>query len=306
MGTTEAVGSPFDSSVSDHRVQDGQSAGPVMPRLLLGARLRALREKKGISREAAGHVIRASRSKISRLEAGRHGCKLRDVADLLTQYGVTDEAERATLLALAEEANTPAWWQYYSDVVPPWLQTYLGAEQAASVIRCFEVQRVPALLQTPAYARASIRLGHPDADAKEIERRVTLRMERRRVLHRNPPAQLWAVIDEAALRRPVGGLGTMRAQLRHLIEICRLPQVTVQIIPFLAGGYAAEGGPVTVLRLPGGQLPDVVCLEQLAGALYPDKPAEIERYWDVMNRLGLEAESPEETPTLLHRILQET
>ncbi|GHA36196.1 transcriptional regulator [Streptomyces tauricus] len=306
MGTTEAVGSPFDSGVSDRRALDGHAAGPVIPRLVLGARLRVLREEKEISREAAGHVIRASRSKISRLEAGRHGCKLRDVADLLTLYGVTDDAERATLLALAEEANAPAWWQYYSDVVPTWMQTFLGAEQAASVIRCFEVQRVPALLQTPAYARASIGLAHPGADAQEIERRVTLRMERRRTLHRQPPAQLWAVIDEAALRRPMGGVDTMRAQLRHLIEMCRLPQVTVQIIPFLAGGYAAEGGPVTILRLPGGQLPDVVCLEQLATALYPDKPAEIERYWDVMNRLVLEAESPDETATILHRILQET
>ncbi|WP_328497975.1 helix-turn-helix domain-containing protein [Streptomyces sp. NBC_00414] len=301
MGTTEAVGSPSDS-----RVLDGQSAGPVMPRLLLGARLRALREEMEISREAAGHVIRASRSKISRLEAGRHGFKLRDVTDLLTHYGVTDEAERATLLALAEEANTLAWWQYYGDVVPTWMQTYLGAEQAASLIRCFEVQRVPGLLQTPAYARASIQLAHPGAAPQEIERRVTLRVERQRILRRKPATQLWAVIDEAALRRPVGGIDTMRAQLRHLIEICRLPQVTVQIIPFHAGGYAAEGGPVTILRLPGGQLPDVVYLEHLATALYPDKRAEIERYWDVMNRLGLEAESPEETPTILHRILQET
>ncbi|MCX4231364.1 helix-turn-helix domain-containing protein [Streptomyces sp. NPDC020707] len=306
MGTADAVGSPIDSEVFDRRVPDGQSAGPVLPRLVLGARLRALREEKGISREAAGDVIRASRSKISRLEAGRHGCKLRDVADLLTHYGVTDEAERATLLALAEEANAPAWWQYYSDVVPPWMQTCLGAEQAASVIRCFEVQRVPALLQTPAYARASLRLAHPGAGAQEIERRVTLRMERRRVLRRKPPAQLWAVIDEAALRRPVGGVDTMRAQLAHLIEVCRLPQVSVQVIPFTAGGYAAEAGPVTLVRLPGGQLPDVVCLEQLATALYPDKQADIERYWDVLNRLGLEAEPPEETPTILHRILQET
>jgi len=301
MGTAGAVSSPSDS-----RVLDGRTAGPVVPRLVLGARLRALREDKEISREAAGHVIRASRSKISRLEAGRHGFKLRDVSDLLTLYGVTDRAERATLLTLAEEANTPAWWQYYNDVVPAWMQTYLGAEQAASVIRCFEVQRVPGLLQTPAYAHASLRLAHPGAGAQEIERRVTLRMERQRILHRQPAAQLWAVIDEAALRRPVGGIATMHAQLRHLIEICRLPQVTVQIIPFLAGGYAAEGGPVTILRLPGGQLPDVVYLEQLATALYPDKPTEIECYWDVMNRLVVEAESPDETPTILHRILQET
>ncbi|MEV1081514.1 helix-turn-helix transcriptional regulator [Streptomyces sp. NPDC050211] len=301
MGMKEAARTPFDSAVGD-----GGSAGPVVPRLVLGARLRRLREERHISREAAGHVIRASRSKISRLEGGRHGFKLRDVADLLTLYGVTDEAERATLLALAEESNTPAWWQYYNDVVPTWMQTYLGAEQSASLIRCFEVQRVPALLQTPDYARAAVRLAHPDAGAEEIDRRVELRMTRQRILHRRPGAQFWAVIDEAALRRPVGGIGTMRAQLRHLIEICGSPQVTVQIMPFHAGGYAAEGGPVTILRLPGGQLPDVVCLEQLTTALYPDRPAEIECYWDVMNRLVVEAESPDETPTTLHRILQET
>ncbi|MEV0640551.1 helix-turn-helix transcriptional regulator [Streptomyces sp. NPDC050619] len=301
MGTKEAARTPSDSGVLE-----GQSAGPMVPRLALGARLRGLREERHISREAAGRVIRASRSKISRMEGGRHGFKLRDVADLLTLYGVTDEAERATLLTLAEQANTPAWWRYYNDVVPAWMQVYLGAEQAASVIRCFEVQRVPGLLQTPDYARAAIRIAHSDACAEEIDRRVALRMTRQRILHRQPPAQLWAVIDEAALRRPVGGTGTMRAQLRHLIEICRLPQVTVQIMPFAAGGHAAEGGPVTVLRLPGGQLPDVVCLEQLTTALYPDKPAEIECYWDVMNRLVVEAESPDETATILHRILQET
>lgn len=301
MGINETARIPSDSGVLD-----GQSAGPMVPRLALGARLRKLREERHISREAAGHVIRASRSKISRLEAGRHGFKLRDVADLLTLYGVTDEAERATLLALAEQANTPAWWQYYNDVVPAWMQAYLGAEQAASLIRCFEVQRVPGLLQTPDYARASIRLAHPGAPAEEIDRRVTLRMTRQRILHRRPPAQLWTVIDEAALRRPVGGISTMRAQLRHLIESCQLPQVTVQIMPFLTGGHAAEGGPVTILRLPGGQLPDVIYLEQLATALYPDKPAEIERYWDVMNHLVVKAESPEATPTILHRILQET
>ncbi|KOG10019.1 helix-turn-helix domain-containing protein [Streptomyces viridochromogenes] len=301
MRSDEAAYTPADSSVLD-----GGSAGPMVARLVLGERLRRLREERCVSRVAAGHVIRASRSKISRLEGGRHGVKPRDVADLLTHYGVTDEAERATLLTLAEQANAPAWWQYYADVVPAWTQVCLGVEQAASLIRCFEVQRVPHLLQTPDYARASIRLAHPDAGAEEVDRRCALRMTRGRILHRRPAAQLWAVIDEAALRRPVGGLDVMRDQLRHLIEICRLPHVTVQIMPFLAGGHAAESGPVTILRLPGGLLPDVVYLEQLATALYPDKPSEIERYWDVMNRLVVEAESPDETPTILHRILQET
>jgi transcriptional regulator with XRE-family HTH domain len=296
MGSDEVLTTPLD----------GLSAGPVVPRLVLGARLRELREERHISRQAAGEAIRASRSKISRLEAGRHRFKPRDVADLLTLYGVTDEAERATLLVLAEEANSPAWWQHFNDVVPTWTRAYLGAEQAASLVRCFEVQRVPHLLQTPDYARASLRLAHSGADGAELDRRVKLRMTRQRILRRRPAAQLWAVIDEAALRRPVGGISTMRTQLRHLIEICRLPQVTVQVMPFLAGGHAAEAGPVTILRLPGGRLPDMVYLEQRATALYPDRPHEIERYWDVMNRLVVEAESPDETPTILHRILQET
>lgn len=296
MGSDEVLTTPLD----------GLSAGPVVPRLLLGARLRELREERHISRQAAGEAIRASRSKISRLEAGRHRFKPRDVADLLTLYGVTDEAERATLLVLAEEANSPAWWQHFNDVVPTWTRAYLGAEQAASLVRCFEVQRVPHLLQTPDYARASLRLAHSGAGGAELDRRVKLRMTRQRILRRRPAAQLWAVIDETALRRPVGGISTMRAQLRHLIEICRLPQVTVQVMPFLAGGHAAEAGPVTILRLPGGRLPDMVYLEQRVTALYPDRPTEIERYWDVMNRLVVEAESPDETPTILHRILQET
>ena len=296
MGFDEVLTTPLD----------GLSAGPVVPRLVLGARLRALRDERRISRSAAGDAIRASRSKISRLEAGRHRFKPRDVADLLTLYGVMDEAERATLLALAEEANSPAWWQHFNDVVPTWARAYLGAEQAASLVRCFEVQRVPHLLQTPDYARASLRLAHAGADGAELDRRVKLRMTRQRILRRRPAAQLWAVIDEAALRRPVGGISTMRGQLRHLIEICRLPQVTVQVMPFLAGGHAGEAGPVTILRLPGGRLPDMVYLEQRVTALYPDRPTEIECYWDVMNRLVVEAESPEETPTILHRILQET
>ncbi|MFJ9243700.1 helix-turn-helix domain-containing protein [Streptomyces sp. NPDC101776] len=296
MGSDDVLTAPLD----------GLSAGPVVPRLVLGARLRELREERNIARQFAGEAIRASRSKISRLEAGRHRFKPRDVADLLTLYGVTEEAERATLLALAEEANSPAWWQHFNDVVPTWARAYLGAEQAASLVRCFEVQRVPHLLQTPDYARASLRLAHTGADGAELDRRVRLRMTRQRILRRRPAAQLWAVIDEAALRRPVGGTGTMRAQLRHLIEICRLPQVTVQVMPFVAGGHAGEAGPVTILRLPGGRLPDMVYLEQRVTALYPDRPTEIECYWDVMNRLVVEAESPEETPTILHRILQET
>jgi transcriptional regulator with XRE-family HTH domain len=301
MGGTDGTG-----HLTDGRVLDYQQAGPTVVRMLVGAQLRQLREARGISREDAGYAIRASHSKISRLELGRTSFKVRDVADLLTLYGVTDEAERATLLALTEQANTPGWWQRYTDVVPGWFEAYLGLEQAASIIRTYEVQFVPGLLQTPDYARAVIQLGHPDASRTQIERRVSLRVSRAQILHRPDPSNLWAVIDEAALRRPIGSRETMRAQLEHLIYIAELPHVTVQVLPFSVGGHAAAGGPITILRFAETELPDVIYLEQLISALYLDKTDDTYRYGHLMNRLAIEAEQPAATQRLLRQILQET
>ncbi|QXJ26773.1 helix-turn-helix domain-containing protein [Actinomadura graeca] len=277
--------------------------GPTVLRMLVGAQLRRLRESAGISTEAAGYEIRGSHSKISRMELGRVGFKERDVADLLTLYGVTDAARREPLLQLVEHANTPAWWQRYGDVVPTWFEPYLGLEQGAELVRAYEVQAIPDLLQTEDYARALIRARHADAAADEVERRVELRMLRARVLARENPVKFWAVLDEAALRRAVGGAATMRAQLRHLAELAAEPNITVQVLPFAAGGHAGEGGPVTILRFAEPELPDVVYIEQLAGAFYPDRPAEVVRYRDVMNRLGVQAQAPARTPAILHHIL---
>jgi transcriptional regulator with XRE-family HTH domain len=300
MGGSDGAG-----FLAEGRALDYQQAGPTVVRMLVGAQLRKLREERGITREDAGYAIRASHSKISRLELGRTSFKERDVADLLALYGVTDEAERATLLALAEQANEPGWWQRYSEVVPAWFEGYLGLEQAASVIRTYEVQFVPGLLQTPDYARAVVQLGHPDASKTEIERRVSLRVSRAQILHRPEPSSLWAVIDEAALRRPIGDSATMRAQLEHLIHIAELPHVTVQVLPFSVGGHAAAGGPITILRFPQAELPDVIYLEQLISALYLDKPADTYRYGHLMNRLAIEAEQPATTQRLLRRILKD-
>jgi transcriptional regulator with XRE-family HTH domain len=294
------------------RRRRGSAAGPAVPRLILGERLRELREACGMSRAEAAWEIRGSESKMSRLERGRTGCKPRDVADLLTRYGVTDEAERATLLALAEQANAPVWWQAYADEVPSWFETYLGVEQAADVIRVYEVQFVPGLLQTADYARAVIRLdrrrGAFQAPGWErrVERRTELRLERQRILRQARPARLWAVIDEAALRRPVGGPAVLRGQLGHLVAMSELPHVTIQVMPFHAGGHAAAGGPVSMVRLPGGAFADVVYLEQLASAVYPTRPAEVEQYLHLMNRLAVQAEHPGASRELLHRMLRET
>nr|WP_184890902.1 MULTISPECIES: helix-turn-helix transcriptional regulator [Actinomadura] len=270
--------------------------------MLVGAQLRRFREAAGISTEAAGYEIRASHSKISRMELGRVGFKERDVADLLTLYGVTDPERREPLLELAEYANVPGWWQEYGDVVPGWFEPYLGLEQGAVVVRVYEVQEVPELLQTADYARALIAVRHPEASGDEVERRVELRMRRRRVFDRPDPLKLWAILDEAALRRVVGGAETMRAQIRYLIEMAGRPNITLQVLPFSVGGHAAEGGPMTLLRFAEPDLPDVVYLEQLTGALYPDRASDIIRYRDVLNRLGVQAEPPTRTLSMLHEI----
>jgi hypothetical protein len=279
--------------------------GPTVLRILLGAQLRQLREASGITREGAGYAIRASDSKISRLELGRVGFKERDVSDLLTLYGVLDDDERGPLLDLAAQANAPGWWHRYSDVLPGWFEVYVGLEEAAARIRTYEVQFVPGLLQTEAYARAVTMLGHPDAPEAEIEQRVALRMRRGELLTAESPPHLWAVVDEAALRRPLGGAEAMRGQLRHLIDVTALPNVTLQVLPFDHGGHAAAGGAFSILRFAEPDLPDVVYLEQLTSALYLDKREELDRYLAVMERLCLEAEPVTATTGILKRILSE-
>ncbi|GAA0728659.1 helix-turn-helix domain-containing protein [Dactylosporangium roseum] len=270
--------------------------------MLLGAHLRRLREAQGVSREDAGWEIRSSESKISRMELGRVGFKERDVADLLTLYGMDDPVERDRLLALAREANNPGWWHRFGDVLPNWFQSYLGLEAAAALIRTYEVQFVPGLLQTRDYARAVVLLGHGRAKPEEIERRVELRMKRQEILTREQPVKLWVVVDEAALRRPIGGLDVMRNQVDALLEVNTLPNVRLQVIPFQAGGHAAAGGAFSILRFPDEDLPDVVYIEQLTSALYLDKRDDVDLYAEAMERLCVEAHPPTETSKILEEI----
>ncbi|NAS23065.1 helix-turn-helix domain-containing protein [Herbidospora sp. NEAU-GS84] len=276
--------------------------GPTVLRILLGAQLRRLRRAKGISPEDAGHVIRASHAKISRLELGRVSFKERDVADLLTLYGVTNAADRDAMINLARQANSPGWWHKYSDLLPSWFEMYVGLEEAASVIRAYEVQFVHGLLQTPDYARAVILLANAGAPQEEIDRRVALRMTRQARLQGPDAVKLWTVIDEAALRRPLGGRDVMRAQIDHLLEMSEHPNITLQIVPFERGGHAAAGGPFTILRFDERELPDVVYLEQLTSALYLEKLDEVDRYMQVMNSLCVEAHQARRTQELLTEI----
>jgi len=275
-----------------------RSAGPTVQRLVLGGHLRRLREEAFITTEQAATAIRGSHSKISRMEHGRVGFKDRDIADLLTLYGVNGGEERAALLKLAREANTPGWWQGYSDILPHWVEPYFGLEAAASFIRNYELQFVPGLLQTEGYARALIRLGNA-ATEDDVMRRAEARLSRQEILSRETPPRLWAVMDEGALRRSIGGKAVMREQIRHLIDMCDHPAVTLQILPFQIGAHPAMGGPFTILRFSEPDLRDVVYIEQLTSALYLDKPAEVDSYLEVMEQLCLQAEPAAKTPEIL-------
>ncbi|SRR5712691_5133596 len=277
------------------------NGSPTVLRMLLGAYLRRLREAKRLSLLEAGEVIRASHSKVSRMETGRVGFKDRDIADLLTFYGVTDENERQAIRALAVQASSAAWWHDYSDVLPGWFDAYVGLEEAASEIWGYEVQFVPGLLQTEDYARGVIMLGY--SHPKEISRRVKLRMARQTVLTRPDPPELHVVLDEAALRRPIGGPAAMRGQLRHLIEMSQRPNVTIQVVPFQIGGHSGAGGPFSLLRFADADLPDIVYLEQLTCAVYHDKPGIVKGYLAVMDRLRNEALNPADSAQALKSML---
>lgn len=283
--------------------ESGAQSGPTTLRIILGGHLRRMRAAAGISRSDAGWEIRSSESKISRMELGRVGLKERDVADLLKLYGLDDDEERERLLALAREANNPGWWHRFGDVLPSWFHSYLDLEASAQLIRIYELQFVPGLLQTKEYIRAVIQLGRGMIPAEEVERRISLRVNRQEVLTRAAdPVRVWAVIDEAALRRPIGGTKVIIDQLNHLIEISHMPNVTLQVVPLSIGGHAAAGGSFSILRFPDSDLPDTVYIEHLTSALYLDKLDELDQYTAAMESLCVAAPQPNKTRDLLLEI----
>ncbi|KDN86258.1 helix-turn-helix domain-containing protein [Kitasatospora cheerisanensis] len=281
-------------------------SGATARRIQLGAQLRRLREARGVTREDAGYSIRASESKISRMELGRVGFKQRDVADLLTLYGVEDEQSRAALLGLVGETNAPAWWHGYGDVIPGWFQTYLNLEDAANLVRSYEVQFVPGLLQTPEYVHAVMRAGSPGVPEEEIARRAAVRLRRQeRYLAPDTTARLDLIVDETALRRPCGGPEVMRGQLARLAELSLRETIGLRVLPLGMGALAADSGAFTVLSFPEPDLADVVYVEQFTTALYLDKPSEVAEYTAALDRVSAAALSEEETRSLLAEILQE-
>jgi hypothetical protein len=282
----------------------GPASGPTALRIVLGAQLRRLREAADITRADAGYAIRGSESKISRMELGRVKLKERDVADLLTMYGVTDPADRQTFVEMVERSNQPGWWHRFTDSMPDWFHDFVGLEEAASRILTYELQFVPGLLQTRDYARAIMSRGRPDLAGPDLERRVSFRVRRQEILARPGAPRLWAVLDESVLHRPIGGIAVLRAQLEYLLQITKQKHVTLQLVPFELSGYAAEGS-FTMLRFDEPELPDVAYVEHLGGAIYLDRRDELELYGRAFDRLTVDALTPDRTRQRLSKRLAE-
>lgn len=285
----------------------GDRASATMARMVLGMTLRRLRESAGLSADdASGSAGLLPGTSVSDIELGCTGVRLRDVAGLCTAYGVSDLAERVTLLGLARQANNPPWWHCYLNLIPAWFERYLELEQAASLIRSYTGQVIPALLQTPDYARAVITLVHGPTPEPDLARRLELLMRRQHILRDPQPPHLWTVIDEAALRRRAGTRTAMRAQLRHLIDACDLAHVTIRVLPFHLGSHPATGGPLAVLRLPDRQLPDIAYLELPATGLYIRTPAQVDYYRHILNQLAIQAGPAGSPQQILAQILRDT
>jgi hypothetical protein len=286
-------------------LRDGPPKGPTVLRMILGRQLQALREKARLSVEEAGQAIYSSEWTVRRMEKGEGGLKPMKVKGLLLRYGVTDVREIDAFLALTREANTPGWWHNYSDVLPTWFRVVPGLEEAADLIRAYEPQFVPGLLQTEDYARALTVVGFPDATPDETERRVALRLTRQQLLARPEPPHLWVVLDETVLHRRVGGPDVMCGQFTRLIEATSLSNVTLQVLPFAVGPHQAMFGMFHIFRFPAPELQDVVYGENMTSAFYLDKPEDVGAYAVAMDRICALAASPEETVGILRDALKE-
>ena len=223
---------------------------------------------------------------------------------MLELYGVPEQ-QRDSLVQLSRDSRQKGWWHAYSDTIQPQFATYVGLESAASEIRVYEVNIIPGLLQTEDYARTMMRSGTMNGSHEDVERKVALRMARQPALTRDDPPMLWTVVDEAALRRRVGGTELMRAQLEHVLELSGLKNVAMQVIPFGAGAHPAMGRPFVILVFPERIDPDVVYLEDLTSTLYLEDVDEVDRYNVFFNHLRATALSFEDSAALVTSVLKD-
>jgi len=268
--------------------------------VVLGRRLQELREAARLKREEAARVLRVAPATVRRMEMAEVALKIPYVQVLLETYGVPDD-EAAAFVALAEEANRPGWWQRFHDVLPDWFSLYVSLEGAATIIRSYEPHFVPGLLQTEDYARAVMEAGTVGQTGPEtIDRHVSLRMARQRLLDRPDPPHLWVIMDETVLRRPVSIRGeVMREQLDKLLEFAERDRITLQIAEFKDGPHPGTYAPFTLFRFGEPELPDMVFTEYLTGALYLDSRKEVSAHLEVLDHMTARAASAQRTKKIL-------
>jgi transcriptional regulator with XRE-family HTH domain len=268
---------------------------PTLRKRQLGMELRRLREAAGVTIDQVADRLECSGSKISRIETGHTGVTPRDVRDMLSVYQV-DTSYADTLLQIAREARQKGWWQLYGDVLTG---AYVGLEAAADHVRAYEALVVPGLLQTEGYARAMIQAARPDINLGDVEKRVRVRVGRQSLLTQDDPPDLWVVLDEAVLRRPVGGTEVMARQLEHLATMAELPNVTLQVLPFAAGAHAGMDGTFTILMYDGSADQNLVFASNAAGGLFLEKEDELQRYEFIFDYLRANALRPDESLSLI-------
>ncbi|WP_052847680.1 helix-turn-helix domain-containing protein [Streptomyces avicenniae] len=262
-----------------------QQARPEVAARVLGEYLRLLRKEQGFALKDVAGPIRGSIAKVSRLERGVSPPKERDIEDLIRFFRVSDERARE-IRALLRQAQESPWWKQFSDVTPEYLRRLIGLEGAAVGIYTYENHVVPGLLQTPEYARAVIRAALPNAQDEDVERRVTLRMTRQRLIHSPQRPRVVALLDEGILRRPVGGAAVMCAQLEHLREVALLENVHVRIVEFDKGACCAPSYPITRLHFGDGGPSQLVYVEHIESAHYVTRASEVEQYRVVLDKIN--------------------
>jgi transcriptional regulator with XRE-family HTH domain len=269
----------------------------------LALELRHFREESGLTGERVAEEMGWSGAKVYRIEGDKVRILPRDVQRLLRLYGITGPHHDA-VLELARQARIKDWWHQYSGTIPEWFQFYVGLEAAASAMHGYDAELVPGLLQTEGYIRAIMSMA-ADRETAEVEGQITVRMERQKRLTGSEPLELWAVLNEAVIRRVVGGPAVMREQLRHLVDMSALANVTVQVLTYDAGAHPAMHGSFTVIEFPVPVDPDVVYLEAKTSALYLEKTEDVRRYSLMFDYLRAQALSPEASRDLMARLAAE-
>lgn len=283
------------------------SQSPTVRRRRLGMELRRLREAAGMRIEDVAQQLECSMSRVSRIETGRSVARIRDVRDMLEIYGVSDEADRDRLFAIAKEAQAKGWWSTYEGVLPAGLDTYVGFEESAASLRLFQNSVITGLLQTEEYARAVVGASRHTVDRDEMEHLVQIRMRRQQLLVREDnPLEVWAILDEALLHRPVGGPAIMRAQLMRLLKAADMPNVTLQVLPIMRGAHSGLDGPFTIISfLDPAENPDVVYVPGTVCNVLLERPKDIRRHTTSFDHLRAEALPPDESVELISRAADE-